>query len=522
MNVTQQAALRFWAPVSALAVITAIDPFVGLGTVRFAHLSAFQDDFFYYLTIARNLAEHGRSTFDGVSLTNGYHPLWALILTALARMARAESVTFVVLLATLVCGLTLLSAWLMQRLARSLWPDASVSVELGAFVFVFAYAQLARTGMEAIVAIPAMLAAVVTVLDCREALSVRRALLAALCCSAAILARVDLVIFVAILLTAAAVSSTGRARDRTGPMLRDPKVLTAIAIGLAPVVAYAVVNEIVFGRLMPQSGAAKQIRSAVAFNPRVWQFLVLPRRNARDFVYFFLVGTMPCLLALAGLGSLALRPAATRVRIAMLSLGGFMVVYYAVLSFISDWALWIWYFYPAVAAGGLATTFLARGIEQRVPRKAPMAVAAVLVAIAAAGVLSRKPASNRILALGVQIQDFATTHPGTYAMGDMAGAAGFLLPHGLVQLEGLVSPPPLLTMVRDEAPLDVVFQRFGVDYYVTTGRRDEQGCVSSEEPSAQLAGPRSRRMRGRFCSAPLATFDVGRNPTYILDVHQRP
>ena len=34
-----------------------------------------EDDAYYYLVIARNIAHSGVSTFDQQSLTNGYHPL---------------------------------------------------------------------------------------------------------------------------------------------------------------------------------------------------------------------------------------------------------------------------------------------------------------------------------------------------------------------------------------------------------------------------------------------------------------
>ena len=40
------------------------------------------DDSFYYFTIARNLAEGKLSTFDGgITRTNGYHPVWMLLIT---------------------------------------------------------------------------------------------------------------------------------------------------------------------------------------------------------------------------------------------------------------------------------------------------------------------------------------------------------------------------------------------------------------------------------------------------------
>jgi len=38
-----------------------------------------QDDAFYYYVIARHIIEHGHSSFDGLNLTNGYHPLWQAI-----------------------------------------------------------------------------------------------------------------------------------------------------------------------------------------------------------------------------------------------------------------------------------------------------------------------------------------------------------------------------------------------------------------------------------------------------------
>jgi len=44
------------------------------------------DDAFYYLQIARNLAATGRSTADGFSATNGYHPLWLAMVSSLAAV----------------------------------------------------------------------------------------------------------------------------------------------------------------------------------------------------------------------------------------------------------------------------------------------------------------------------------------------------------------------------------------------------------------------------------------------------
>src|SRR5262245_33226003 len=40
-------------------------------------------DSFYYNTVARNIALHGRVSYDGLMPTNGFHPLWQITLAAL-------------------------------------------------------------------------------------------------------------------------------------------------------------------------------------------------------------------------------------------------------------------------------------------------------------------------------------------------------------------------------------------------------------------------------------------------------
>jgi len=49
-------------------------------------LGVVPDDAFYYLGIARNLADHGLSSFDGVNPTNGYHPGWMVVVSLLAKV----------------------------------------------------------------------------------------------------------------------------------------------------------------------------------------------------------------------------------------------------------------------------------------------------------------------------------------------------------------------------------------------------------------------------------------------------
>jgi len=57
---------------------------LGLRGNQLAHF--FHDDAFFYIKTAQNLADGYGSTFDRLSRTNGYHPLWLLILCAAATL----------------------------------------------------------------------------------------------------------------------------------------------------------------------------------------------------------------------------------------------------------------------------------------------------------------------------------------------------------------------------------------------------------------------------------------------------
>lgn len=81
------------------------------------------DDAYYYFQIARNLAEGHFSTFDGgITRTNGYHPLWMLLLTPFYWIFAPETAlfgikVFEILLVTGAAVLVVLAA----RVARLPW-----------------------------------------------------------------------------------------------------------------------------------------------------------------------------------------------------------------------------------------------------------------------------------------------------------------------------------------------------------------------------------------------------------------
>lgn len=57
------------------------------------HVNA--DDFYYYLVLARNIALGQGPTFDGLEITNGFHPLYLLLLVPLATWSFDDPAFFI-------------------------------------------------------------------------------------------------------------------------------------------------------------------------------------------------------------------------------------------------------------------------------------------------------------------------------------------------------------------------------------------------------------------------------------------
>ncbi|HVZ38384.1 MAG TPA: hypothetical protein VHI13_03835 [Candidatus Kapabacteria bacterium] len=85
------------------------------------------DDAFYYFTIARNVAAGHGTTFDGLSLTNGFHPLWLALITPLFALVpdRDSAVHAALLLCALLDTATIL---LLGRYCRRLGAHAPAAL----------------------------------------------------------------------------------------------------------------------------------------------------------------------------------------------------------------------------------------------------------------------------------------------------------------------------------------------------------------------------------------------------------
>ncbi len=75
-----------WPVVCVAALAFVLQIFVVTRSFSVLLVNTLPDDAFYYFQIARNIALGLNSTFDGVNLTNGYHPLWMLMLVPIWQL----------------------------------------------------------------------------------------------------------------------------------------------------------------------------------------------------------------------------------------------------------------------------------------------------------------------------------------------------------------------------------------------------------------------------------------------------
>jgi hypothetical protein len=491
-----------------LPALVALSVFVTTLLVRLAHVTSdrfvgtWGDDFFYYLKIASNvIAGHG-STFDGRIATNGYHPLWMLCVLSLVAALGNGLALLTVIAGLLSAGSALTFVFARKIAARVLGSAGFVSYCIGLYTAVYYY-KVASDGMEVILTVPLLLIIVERVLRHDDA-PLRPAPLGLLC-AIAVLSRLDSIFFVALLSLGIALSGERRplALARFG---------AAFLLGFSPVFAYVLFNRLAFGELLPVSGAAKQLKQSGLMALRI---PVIYRYGRVFDGLMFYPSLLICAVAPLLCLSRAKRWRAETTQ-AFLPILVFPWLFYLAQMCVSDWPLWCWYIYPVVAAFPLALSYVLRELplaafEQALQLRAlrvgswPLWLVLTGAPLLLGGVQAARPqAPTPIYTFARVLSRFAETHAGRYAMGDRAGAVGFVLPFPLLQLEGLVEDRRFIANIRARRDLRDVLKEYDVNYYVASGPAKVGSCYYAAEPAK--AGPSSPQMLGVFCEDPVFTY----------------
>ncbi|MEO6804093.1 MAG: hypothetical protein ABI197_12705, partial [Granulicella sp.] len=106
----------FVAAWSLLMLISVLRPY--LHSLGGTWMEYQEDDFYYYLKVATNLAHGAGSTFNGIVPTNGYHPLWLITLTAMLKVAHSWQAIFAFVTVAILIS-TAATFLLAERLLRA-------------------------------------------------------------------------------------------------------------------------------------------------------------------------------------------------------------------------------------------------------------------------------------------------------------------------------------------------------------------------------------------------------------------
>ncbi len=108
-----------------------------------------RDDAYYYFKVAQNISEGLGSTFDGVNLANGYHPLWMLVNIPIFALARFDLVLPLRILLLVMAALHAASAILLYRLvSRTLSPLVGSFIALFWSFSIYIHESVVQYGLE--------------------------------------------------------------------------------------------------------------------------------------------------------------------------------------------------------------------------------------------------------------------------------------------------------------------------------------------------------------------------------------
>ena len=470
---------------AALSIITAV--FILLNLVSFMTageerlINILEDDAYYYFTIARNLIQEGRLTFDGTTLTNGFQPLWFGMLLPIFGVIKdpLAALRAVGILNTLLAGLAGYLGWLALR-KHSLIPFT-----IGMVLMQFCLVSFGITGMETGILLVLLMVCLLLIEKNQpwnlESLPYRQAAGLSVCLGLLLLARLDSIWFILVFLGSLLLING----------LKHLKPLVILSIGpVLTLFMYMLANQVFFANWMPASGSAKSLRSQfLEFN-----HLFLGQCFGSDT---FINGNLwkvfgICFLFALGFLTLILlrfmlrkrRPGSTNFQEFILPgcISLSLVLFFLYSLFGSTWILFRWYGYLLLPMAIYVYPFVVEKIIHTLStftsfKRVLTGIGIILALLACLPMIQttiNRGLWSYTLPPAFRYENFQAAHflndslpkNSLVAMGDRAGSFAYFYQGRVLQLEGLVGEEALLTAIQNNT-LAEYMTGFSVDYVLT-------------------------------------------------------
>jgi len=322
------------------------------------------DDALFYLQVARNITSGHGSTFNTITPTNGYHPLWMAVCVTAASIAGGDRILLLRIAFAVQVALTLLILIGFRRVGSR---EGSVGWLVGAAI-VAPYFLTGMYGSEAHLNGALLMLGALCLVAAVERPTIGGFARLGIVLGFAILARLDDVFVAATMMVTAAFAASGPGKGRPGAALG--RLLVAGLAAAAVCIPYFVYNWTVYGAPLPISGVIKSTFPHVA--GRVGNLGSL--------------GTLVSIGALLGIGLATWPGAARRLpprhRLLLIALGSGVLLHAAyVVLFTNHLTHWSWYYVPGVLNLGALAAALWEGMAVRMPLPTQTRIASAVVAI---------------------------------------------------------------------------------------------------------------------------------------------
>ncbi len=414
------------------------------------------DDAFYYLQIAFNIAKFGRSTFDNAFLTNGYQPIWQLVVTILAYFSD-DKLDLLLKLKTVQIVFFLFDIVILFFLARTLGGVRYFVPLLAGILLYCTQTGNWLNGMESVALLPVLLLFILFFLkkgfpETRTEAAYYGVFFVIIC-----FLRLD----AAALLVSFLVALTAVSMRRPDFVASIGRAIIMMVPALACLALYFAFNYAYFGYLVPISGLAKQLGGnkfgnyAIAFSYFFSSWFFLP-----SIILAMYLSVTNAFRLYSG------RPTC-RCEILIVIFAFSILLQCLYYGSSTNWGIWGWYLYLYAGLFVLGAVWIydwagsIRSLGAGQLREFAFLMLAMLIAAKNIHTLygfSKSTTMDNFESADIAIAEFFNANRSMQddrhflAMGDRAGVLGYFLNDRrfhLVQLEGLVAGKPYIEALEN-------------------------------------------------------------------------
>ena len=448
----------------------------------------FTDDFYYYLTTAKNFVNLGLISFDKISITNGFQPLWFFFIVLIFSISKID----IVFNSIIILSIFLFTFFSYFNFKKFFFQKKYSETESHLIASLISFLTLffSKNGMEISLAIYFF------------SLSLlyfhKNILIFSLLCFLTFLSRLEFLIFYFVFIT--------------NEFFINKKLLNKdnlIKLSLLPflIFFYILINLYYFDIPFPESGIAKSLVNEIKFNKETFTFLKVDGYGMKFISAMFYFNCF-------GIFFLFSKKIKNFTKISLLT----TLIFFISNSLRSSWPLWTWhFFFLGISTSVLFNDFL-NLVKFRFTKHSANIIGIFFISTYFFLFIKNFNINNdHILNIANKIENYyANSHYETFAMGDMAGKVSYLLDKKLIQLEGLVGGKKVLKRIQNQDNLCDLFDELNVEIYLTTKIRKIDKIYYVEEPAQKSIN--IKKMKGKIIIKPEKTFSSANLNVYAFNL----